>query len=93
MATVGKLPWSKVLNYFAAQYLGAFFGSLLTFLVYRESIIKLDDNKTMGIFGTFMRPDITVGTALIDQIICTAFFLLIICAITDERNMAVPKGE
>lgn len=94
MASVGKLRWSKVLHYMAGQYLGAFIGAVLTFVTYREAIMetKQINNSTMGIFGTYSAEHISTGTSLIDQIICTTFFLMIICAITDERNMNVPKG-
>jgi len=93
MASVGKLRWSKVLHYIAAQYLGAFIGSVLTYVVYREALTHKGINEsTIGVFGTYSAPGISTGTALLDQIICTAFFLLIICAICDERNMQVAKG-
>lgn len=93
MASVNKLRWNKIFHYFAAQYLGAFIGSLLTYAVYHEPIKARGLNEsTIGIFGTYSRADVSTGTAVIDQIIATAFFLLIICAITDEKNMNVPKG-
>jgi len=71
MASVGKLRWSKVLHYIAAQYLGAFIGSVLTYIVYREAIIAShkSDNSTMGIFGTYSTENISTGTALLDQVI------------------------
>ncbi|UXI15948.1 frataxin, partial [Sarcoptes scabiei] len=92
MATVGKIGWTKIFHYMIAQYLGAFFGSAITFLIYRESLIKGNRNETFGVFSTLRRDDITLGTALIDQIISIALFVMIICAILDERNMSVPKG-
>lgn len=93
LASVNKIRWNKIFHYFAAQYLGAFIGSLLTYAVYAEAIHERGLNKsTIGIFGTYSREDVSTGTALADQIICSAFFLLIICAITDEKNMNVPKG-
>ena len=93
LASIGKFNWSNVIRYFCAQYFGAFIGSTLTFIVYRESFFNEKFvNSTIGIFGTEMIPEITTGTALVDQIVATAFFLLIICAIIDEKNMAVPKG-
>lgn len=49
-------------------------------------------NATAGIFGTFSGPKISAGTAVIDQIVAVSFFLLLINAITDDRNMATPKG-
>lgn len=92
LASVGKFNWSNVIGYMVAQYLGAFFGSTITFIVYRESFFNEKFvNSTIGVFGTEMIAEITTGTALVDQIVATAFFLLIICAIMDEKNMAVPK--
>nr|XP_027195446.1 aquaporin-9-like [Dermatophagoides pteronyssinus] len=93
LASIGKFNWSNVIRYFCAQYFGAFIGSTLTFIVYRESFFNEKFvNSTIGVFGTEMIPEITTGTALVDQIVATAFFLLIICAIIDEKNMAVPKA-
>ncbi|CAG2118574.1 unnamed protein product, partial [Medioppia subpectinata] len=100
MASIGKLPWRKVFHYFLAQYIGAFIAAVITYVVYREAILYQFDGKllttgpnaTAGIFGTFPAPGITTGTAIIDQIVSVAFFLLLINAITDERNMACPKG-
>lgn len=68
MATVGKIGWTKIFHYMIAQYLGAFFGSAITFLIYRESLIKGNRNETFGVFSTLRRDDITLGTALIDQV-------------------------
>ncbi|KAI1283111.1 Aquaporin-9 [Halotydeus destructor] len=101
MCSVGKLPWRKLPHYFAGQYIGAFLGAVVTYLVYRDALInKFGDNftfadnntATAGIFGTFSAPEVSTSTAVIDQIVCVGFFLLLICAITDERNMQTPRG-
>ncbi|XP_074602119.1 aquaporin-9-like isoform X2 [Brevipalpus obovatus] len=100
MASIGKLPWIRVPYYFLAQYIGAFIGAFITYLVYIEAIkdkfgseLKVvGPNATAGIFGTLPNAEISAGTCFIDQVVCVAFFLLIICAITDERNMGTSKG-
>jgi MIP family channel proteins len=100
MASIGKLSWRKVIHYFLGQYIGAFLGAVIAYLVYREAIIETFGsefkttgvNGTAAIFGTFSNEKISTGTAVLDQIVCVGFFLLIINAITDERNMACPKG-
>ncbi|XP_015793340.1 aquaporin-9 [Tetranychus urticae] len=100
MATIGKLSWIKVPYYFAAQYIGAFFGALVTYLVYHESIKAhfgdqlqtLGVNGTAAIFGTLPNPNVSIGTCFLDQVVCVGFFLLLIQAITDDRNMDCPKG-
>ncbi|XP_054159370.1 aquaporin-9-like isoform X1 [Oppia nitens] len=100
MASVGKLPWRKVIHYFLGQYIGAFLAAVVTYCVYREAILNTFDHKllttgpnaTAGIFGTFPAAGITTLTTVIDQIVAVGFFLLLINAITDEKNMACPKG-
>lgn len=92
MASIGKFKWNRLVYYFAGQYLGAFIGSLFTFIIYQESLTNIPHNISVEMFGTRMREDITLGTAIIDQIIATALFLIIICAILDEKNVAIPKG-
>ena len=71
-------------------------GSALTFGVYYEALHGkfqvLTINGTASIFGTIPSPYSSVGTCFLDQLVATSFFLLIICAITDEKNMKVPKG-
>ena len=80
MASVGKLKWSKVLHYMAAQYLGAFIGSVFTYVVYREAIVNTKDinNSTMGIFGTYSADHISTGTALLDQVLCYIYICIVI---------------
>lgn len=100
MCSVGKLPWRKLVHYFIGQYIGAFCGAVVTYVVYREAINNAFDgqllvtgaNATASIFGTFAAPGISTGTVIIDQVVATMFFLLLINAITDERNMNTPKG-
>lgn len=72
-------------------------GAVVTYGIYSEAINNkypdyyvIGANGTAGIFGTF--PTSSVTTCFFDQIVATSFFLIIICAITDERNMKVPSG-
>lgn len=97
MASVGKLPWRKVPHYFLGQYIGAFLGAVVTYLVYSEALTQnfatlsvAGPNGTAGIFGTI--PNSKNGTCFLDQVVCVAFFLLLISAITDKNNMQTPKG-
>lgn len=70
MACVGKLPWKKVPHYFAAQYVGAFLGAVVTYVIYAEAIIKVFGYNllTAGIFGTLPNGDISLTTCAIDQV-------------------------
>jgi glycerol uptake facilitator protein len=81
-------PARKVIPYCLAQTAGAFTGAAIVFLNYRPQFLKVDPGleKTAGIFTTFPAfPDIPAA-GLFDQILGTALLLLLISAITDERN-------
>lgn len=75
LASVGKLPWYKVPHYIAAQFIGAFLGALVVFLVYSNAIsskfngyIVMGDNATADIFGTYPAPDSAIGIAFLEQV-------------------------
>ena len=81
-------PWRKVLPYIVVQTAGAFVGAALVFWNYRPAFLKADPllDHTAGIFTTFPAfPDV-MSAGLLDQTIGTALLLLMIFAITDERN-------
>ena len=97
MASVGKLAWGKLFHYILAQYVGAFLGAAMAFGVYYEALhakysilVVTGNNGSASIFGTM--PTSSGLTCFFDQMVATCFFLLIICAITDEKNMKVPSG-
>lgn len=97
-----KFPWPKVLPYWFAQVVGAFTGAALVFGVYHDAINAFDsvskDPKTGGhtlatfsIFATFPAPYFNGGIwgPLIDQIVGTAFLVMLVVAVIDMRNTAV----
>jgi glycerol uptake facilitator protein len=91
MAVFRGFPWRQVLPYFSAQVAGSLAGAALVYLNYREAIARFDPGleKTAGIFTTFPAfPDVPAA-GLIDQAIGTAILMLLIFALTDERNQPV----
>jgi glycerol uptake facilitator protein len=87
-------PWSKVLPYSIAQIAGAFVAAAIVFWNYHPAFMQADPNldHTAGIFTTF--PGVVNqgwAAGLLDQTIGTALLLLMIFAITDERNQ--PPGN
>jgi len=88
MAAFRGFPWSKVIPYSIAQIAGAFVAAALVFWNYHPAFLRVDPqlDHTAGVFTTFPAfPDI-MSAGLLDQTIGTALLLLMIFAITDERN-------
>ncbi|GHD86107.1 MIP/aquaporin family protein [Streptomyces naganishii] len=97
-----KFPWVKVIPYWISQLVGAFVGAALVYGVYHDAINTFDaamkGPKTHGhtlasfsIFGTFPAPYFHGGNwgPLVDQIVGTAFLVMLVVALIDIRNTAV----
>lgn len=88
VAAYRNFPWSKVVPYSIAQIAGAFAGAALVFWNYHPAFLRADPllDHTAGVLTTFPAfPDI-MSAGLLDQIMGTALLVLMIFAITDERN-------
>lgn len=92
LAVFRGFSWRKVLPYSLAQTAGAFTGAALVFLNYRPAFAKTDPllERTAGIFTTFPAFPSWPSAGLVDQILGTALLLLLVFAVTDERNQ--PAG-
>jgi glycerol uptake facilitator protein len=92
LAAFRGFAWKKVAPYCAAQIAGAFTAAFLVFLNYRPAFARFDPalEKTAGIFSTFPGFPETLMPGFLDQVIGTALLLLLIFAVTDERNQ--PAG-
>lgn len=93
LAVFRGFPWKKVLPYMLVQIAGAFAASALVYRNYRLQFITVDPGleRTAGVFTTFPAFRDQPLAGLLDQTIGTALLLLLIFAITDERNM--PPGS
>ncbi|MFB0616247.1 MIP/aquaporin family protein [Streptomyces sp. AGS-58] len=102
MALRRGFAWAKVVPYWFAQVVGALTGAALVYLVYHSAINAFDSASkgpktgghtlaTFSIFATFPAPYFHGGVwgPLIDQIVGTAFLLMLIAAVIDLRNQAV----
>jgi glycerol uptake facilitator protein len=92
LAVYRDFPWRKVIPYSLAQIAGAFLASALVYWNYMPAFHAFDPElvKTAGVFTTFPAfPDVPFA-GLLDQTIGTALLLMMILAITDERNQ--PPG-
>ena len=91
-----KCKWRLLPIYWAAQYLGAFLGAAVLYGTYADGINNvLGKNFTdgsAGIFASYPNPASGNVTLVMDQALGTAILLVIILAVTDERNMKVASG-
>ncbi|HTM53442.1 MAG TPA: MIP family channel protein [Pirellulales bacterium] len=90
-------PWSKVLPYWAAQFAGAFVASALVYATYCEAIDHVEPTArtlvTAGIWSTYPQDYLSnFPGGFVDQVVGTALLMLVIFAVTDERNMALPPS-
>jgi MIP family channel proteins len=100
LATRRGFPWSKVIPFSLAQVAGAFFASTVVFFTYREAFDAYDSGMravtgpkaTAGIFATYPQPFLSTFGGLLDQIAGTAILILVIFAISDQRNSAPPSN-
>jgi len=92
LAVFRGFPWRRVIPYCLAQTAGAFVAAAIVFWNYRLAFLKADPalDHTAGIFTTFPAFPATLSAGFLDQVIGTALLLLLILAITDERNQ--PPG-
>jgi glycerol uptake facilitator protein len=88
LAAYRGFPWSKVVPYTIAQIAGAFVAAALVFWNYHPAFLKMDPqlDHTAGVFTTFPAFPELLSAGLLDQTIGTALLILLIFAITDERN-------
>ncbi|PVU97992.1 hypothetical protein BB559_001822 [Furculomyces boomerangus] len=98
-AIFGKFPWRKVPGYVLAQILGAFFGSALTFGVFRAKFNEFDGGSrqtkgpqaTAGIFATYPDPANSVWDSFFTELLLTCILVFVIQGFFDDK-MTPAKG-
>lgn len=92
LAVFRGFSWRKVIPYSLAQTLGAFLAAALVYRNYLPAFHQTDPllEKTAGVFTTFPAFPTMPQAGFLDQLLGTALLLLLIFAITDERN--APPG-
>lgn len=93
LAVFRGFSWAKVLPYTIVQVAGAFCAAAVVFWNYRLQFALIDPalEKTAGVFTTFPAFPLQPSAGFLDQVIGTALLLLMIFAITDEKN--TPPGS
>jgi MIP family channel proteins len=94
LAAYRGFAWRKVLPYVLAQFAGAFAASAVVYFTYLEAIDHVDPQRTLataGIWSTYPQDYLSnFPGGLVDQIVGTALLMMVVLAITDQRNMALP---
>lgn len=94
LAVHRNFAWSKVIPYVIAQFAGAFVASMVVYFTYLEAINDFEATRTLttaGIWSTYPQNYLSnVPGGLVDQIVGTGLLMMVIFAITDQRNMALP---
>lgn len=100
LAVVGKFPLRSLLHYLPAQYIGAWLGSALVLLTYRDALNHYYDTDnsgqirnwgldTVGIFVTSPNEGVSNIGGAIDQVVGTALLLLGVSAVGYSKNSKV----
>lgn len=88
-------PWRKVAPYCLAQMAGAFAASALVYFTYQEAIEHFEGTTrtlaTAGIWSTYPQDYLSnFPGGFVDQVVGTALLMMVIFALGDQRNMALP---
>jgi len=94
VAVFRGFPWKKVLPYMIVQIAGAFLAAAIVFWNYHPAFIRFDPGleHSAGVFTTFPAFPNLPSAGFLDQTIGTALLVLLIFAVTDERNQ-LPAGN
>ncbi len=98
LAVHRRFPWPKVLPYTLAQTAGAFAGSIVVYLVYRDALDAFDGGTrrivgelgTAGIWATYPKDFLSLSGGILDQVVGTALLTAGLFALIDKRNAAPP---
>ncbi|MBP3039892.1 aquaporin [Bacillaceae bacterium Marseille-Q3522] len=106
--TIGLLIWGgfakkKVVPYIIAQVCGAFTGAAVVYSLYGDAIRTFENANdiirgsesglaTAGIFSTFPQAYLSLFDAFLVEMAITALLMVVIFAVTDQRNGAAPSG-
>jgi len=98
LATYRGFPWRKVPVYIFAQLLGGIVGAAIVYADYFHAIDIFEGGrgvrtlKTAGFFSTYALDYMTSVSCFFSEFIGTAVLLIVVLAMNDRNNLAVPAG-
>ena len=101
LAVFRGFPWRKVVPYVLAQTAGCFSGAAMAFAFYSKSFLdyeqktgmvrgSIESVATAGIFSTYPQSYLSNFHAMFIEMIITAILLMVILAVTDNKNPNAP---
>ena len=96
MFLTGRMRFLQFIIYCIGQFIGAFLGAFFVWAVYFDAIQNFHNtaksDQTIGIFGTYPNPDLSIFGGFFDQFFGTALLIIFVLAITDKNNNDLPNG-
>jgi len=92
VAVAGEFAWVKVVPYLLAQFIGAFFGAVIAFALYKQHFDATDDQDAkLGAFCT--GPAIRNNALNLACEIVATFILVFAVLMFAKANLETPDGE
>ena len=86
----------RFLVYSIAQFIGAFLAAGVVFLAYIDGLKKYSEGmysaSTAGIFATYPNPNLSQVGAIVDQTLGAFLLVLVVLALTDQKNSKISDG-
>ncbi len=97
LAVCRGFSWSKVLPYWIAQVAGAMAASAVVFFTYYEAIDAFEGPArslaTAGIWATYPKDYLSnFPGGFVDQVVGTGMLMLVVLAVSDQRNMSLSSS-
>ncbi len=104
LAAYRDFPKNKILGYIVAQLLGTFSGAATTYLLYKNAFLEFEKTNNIirgsveslasaGVFSTYPKSYLNNFEAMFVEIVITMFLVMVIFAVTDDKNSGAPKSN
>ncbi|TFY75326.1 hypothetical protein EWM64_g8688 [Hericium alpestre] len=99
LAVFRDFPWRKVPVFIMAQIVGAWIGAMLVYANYFHAINIAEGGHgartvsgTAGLFSTYALEYMPAANSFFDEFVGTMTLILVVFAVTDQRNGPPPAG-